>query len=96
MPLIMFSVVPLILHVGLMYFLANVIGFELKGTSLSASISLWVSFLMLAIYVKFSTNFNFTWGGFSVEAFRHGTSSFSLRHLDQDFNNVHFVHVHLN
>ncbi|KAL0911380.1 hypothetical protein M5K25_019516 [Dendrobium thyrsiflorum] len=77
-PLVLFSVVPLILHVGLAYFLANVIGFGFKGTSLSASISLWVSFLMLAIYVKFSSNFNFTWGGFSVEAFQHVIPSLKL------------------
>ncbi|XP_020574092.1 protein DETOXIFICATION 18-like [Phalaenopsis equestris] len=79
MPLVLFSAAPLILHAGLTYFLTKVAGFGFMGTSLSASISLWVSFLMLAVYVKFSSKFKFTWGGgLSVEAFQHVMPSLKL------------------
>lgn len=71
MPLVAFSVVSVINHVILAYSLAHVAGLGFKGTSISASISLWMSFIMLAGYVKFSEKFKLTWGGISMEAFQH-------------------------
>ncbi|KAG6517437.1 hypothetical protein ZIOFF_020829 [Zingiber officinale] len=42
-----------------------------EGVALSASVSIWISFVMLAIYVKYSNKFRYTWKGFTVEALRH-------------------------
>jgi len=42
-----------------------------KGAPLAASISLWISFLMLAIYVICAKKFEHTWGGFSFESFHY-------------------------
>lgn len=71
MPLVVCSVVPLFVHVGLTYATVHVLGLGFVGTSLSASISLWISFIMLAIYVSCSKKFRHTWEGFSAEAFHH-------------------------
>lgn len=42
-----------------------------KGAALSASVSMWISFIMLAIYVKCSDKFRYTWNGFTAEALQH-------------------------
>ncbi|CAL9758125.1 unnamed protein product [Musa acuminata subsp. burmannicoides] len=68
-PLVVCSVVPLVVHVALTYVTVHVIGLGFKGTALSGSISLWISFLMLALYVRYSDKFRYTWEGFSAEAF---------------------------
>ncbi|CAL9080390.1 unnamed protein product [Musa textilis] len=70
-PLVVCSVVPLFGHVCLTYATVHVWGLGFVGTSLSASISLWVSFIMLAIYVSCSKKFRHTWEGLSAEAFHH-------------------------
>lgn len=68
-PLVVCSVVPLVVHVALTYVTVHVIGLGFKGTALSGSISLWISFVMLALYVRYSDKFRYTWEGFSAEAF---------------------------
>ncbi|KAG2679252.1 hypothetical protein I3760_11G042600 [Carya illinoinensis] len=42
-----------------------------KGASLAASISLWLSFLILAMYVIYATKFKDTWEGFSLDPFHY-------------------------
>ena len=42
-----------------------------RGASLAVSISLWISTLVLAIYVIYSKKFKKTWEGFSSESLRH-------------------------
>ncbi|RWW19089.1 hypothetical protein GW17_00016872, partial [Ensete ventricosum] len=70
-PLVVCSVVPLAIHVALTYVTVHVLGLGFKGTALSGSISLWISFVMLALYVRYSDKFRYTWEGFSAEAFHH-------------------------
>lgn len=70
-PLVICSLVPLILHVGLAYLLAHHTPLGFKGAALAASISLWISFIMLALYVNYSKKFRHTWEGFSMECFQH-------------------------
>ncbi|KAG6504868.1 hypothetical protein ZIOFF_037216 [Zingiber officinale] len=70
-PLVVCSVVPLLIHVGLAYVTVHVFGLGFKGAALSASVSIWISFIMLAIYVKHSNKFRYTWKGFTGEALHH-------------------------
>ncbi|XP_010923842.1 protein DETOXIFICATION 18 [Elaeis guineensis] len=78
MPLVVCSVLPLIFHVGITYLLIHVLGLGFKGTSLAGSISLWLSFLMLALYVNYAEKFKSTWEGFSMESFQFVIPSLRL------------------
>lgn len=77
-PLVICSAAPLALHFGLTHLLVHVIGLGFKGASLSASISLWISFLMLALYIKCSVKFKETWQGLSLESFHYILPSMKL------------------
>ncbi|XP_022734735.1 protein DETOXIFICATION 18-like isoform X1 [Durio zibethinus] len=70
MPLVWFSVLPLGIHLGIVYSLVNWTGLGFKGAALAASISLWISLLFLSVYVFFSKKFEQTWEGLSFESFR--------------------------
>ncbi|XP_021894778.1 protein DETOXIFICATION 19-like [Carica papaya] len=69
MPLLFFSMVPFILHFGIVYAMVHCTSLGFKGAPLAASITLWISTLMLALYVFCSKKFQHTWEGFSLEAF---------------------------
>ncbi|XP_062188808.1 protein DETOXIFICATION 18-like [Phragmites australis] len=71
MPLVAFSLLPLAVHVGITHAFVHHLGLGFAGAAMSTSVSLWLSFLMLAAYVRFSDMFKDTWGGFTAEAFRH-------------------------
>ncbi|KAL5715458.1 hypothetical protein ACHQM5_017272 [Ranunculus cassubicifolius] len=77
-PLVVCSVIPLALHVGLTYVLVycTVLGF--KGAALSVSISMWISVILLALYIKDSEKFKYTWQGLSMECFEHVLPSMKL------------------
>ncbi|KAG6517441.1 hypothetical protein ZIOFF_020833 [Zingiber officinale] len=75
-PLVVCSVVPLLINVGLAYVTVHVLELGFKGVALSASVSIWISFVMLAIYVKYSNKFRYTWKGFTAEALHHSRVSF--------------------
>lgn len=77
-PLVVCSVVPLIIHVGVAYVMVHVLDLGFIGAPISASIALWISFLMLVIYVKCSGKFKRTWQGFSTEAFQQLLPSLRL------------------
>ncbi|PPD76373.1 hypothetical protein GOBAR_DD26705 [Gossypium barbadense] len=70
-PLVVFSVVPLGIHFGVVYSLVNKTSVGYKGAPMAASISIWISFLLLALYVLFANKFQNTWTGFSLESFRY-------------------------
>lgn len=70
-PLVLFSGFPLVLNAGIAYALVYWTALGFKGAPIAASISLWLSFLMLAIYVAYSQQFKQTWEGFSLESFRY-------------------------
>ncbi|KAK8651864.1 hypothetical protein V6N13_141443 [Hibiscus sabdariffa] len=68
-PLVVFSVIPLGIHFGIVYSLVNKTSLGFKGAPMAASISIWISFLLLAMYVVFTNKFNNTWQGLSSESF---------------------------
>ncbi|TYJ01643.1 hypothetical protein E1A91_A13G168300v1 [Gossypium mustelinum] len=70
-PLVVFSAVPLVMHFGIVYGLVNRTSVAYKGAPMAASISIWISFLLLALYVLFANKFQNTWTGFSLESFRY-------------------------
>ncbi|KAK8638264.1 hypothetical protein V6N13_136700 [Hibiscus sabdariffa] len=70
-PLVVFSVVPLGIHFGIVYSLVNKTSLGFKGAAMAASISIWISFLSLATYVVFADKFKNTWKGWSFESFRY-------------------------
>ncbi|XP_010260247.1 PREDICTED: protein DETOXIFICATION 18-like [Nelumbo nucifera] len=71
MPLVVCSMVPLLIQFGLSYALVHLTPLGFKGAALSASISLWISFAMLAFYVNHADRFKHTWEGLSMESFRY-------------------------
>ncbi|XP_077244359.1 protein DETOXIFICATION 18-like [Tasmannia lanceolata] len=70
-PLVIFSLIPLVVHVGITYLLVHHTSLGFKGAALAAAISFWISFLMLTLYVKYSKKFRTTWEGFSLESFQY-------------------------
>jgi multidrug resistance protein, MATE family len=78
MPLVVCSLVPLLAHILITYLSVHVFGLGFMGTGISGSVSLWISCLMLAGYVKYSEDFKNTWEGFSMEAFEHVLPSMKL------------------
>ncbi|KAK9674124.1 hypothetical protein RND81_12G212400 [Saponaria officinalis] len=67
-PLVVCSVAPLVVHVGMNYVLVHCTSLGFRGAALSTSVTLWVSALMLLIYVKFGRKFERTWRGFTIES----------------------------
>ncbi|GMI63645.1 DETOXIFICATION 18 [Hibiscus trionum] len=78
MPLVWFSVLPLALHLGIVYCLVNWTDLGFKGAPLAASISLWISLLLLAFYVVLAKRFEQTWTGFSFQSFRFVLANLKL------------------
>ncbi|EPS63932.1 hypothetical protein M569_10849, partial [Genlisea aurea] len=77
-PLVVCSVIPLVLHSGIAYVLVHhsVLGY--RGAPVAASISLWISVIMLLGYVIGSNKFKQTWTGFSSESLNHVFSNLKL------------------
>ncbi|XVE50211.1 hypothetical protein DITRI_Ditri01bG0143600 [Diplodiscus trichospermus] len=71
LPLVLFSGIPLGIHFGIVYSLVNKTNLGFKGAPLAASISFWISFVSLAIYVIFSKQLEKTWKGMSLESFHY-------------------------
>ncbi|KAG8362932.1 hypothetical protein BUALT_BualtUnG0021800 [Buddleja alternifolia] len=69
-PLVLGSLIPLFIHIGITYVLVHWTFLGFKGAALAASTSLWISVLILSIYVLRSRRFEQTWSGFSLESFR--------------------------
>ncbi|TXG67035.1 hypothetical protein EZV62_008310 [Acer yangbiense] len=77
MPLVFLSVLPMALHFGIVYALVHLTSLGFKGAPLAASVSLWISMLLLGMYVICSKKFEPTWQVFSSESF-----SFILSNLE--------------
>ncbi|KAL9383337.1 hypothetical protein Peur_023660 [Populus x canadensis] len=71
MPLILLSGIPMCIHIGTAYALVHKTALGFRGASLAVSISLWISTIVLVIYVIYSKKFKQTWEGFSSESLRH-------------------------
>ncbi|XP_062015521.1 protein DETOXIFICATION 19-like [Rosa rugosa] len=78
MPLVFLSVIPVVLHIGIAYGLVHWTALGFKGAPLAASISLWISVLMLATYVVHAKKFEHTWEGFSLESFHYVLTDLKL------------------
>ncbi|XP_050371333.1 protein DETOXIFICATION 18-like [Argentina anserina] len=78
MPLVFLSVIPLVIHIGIAYGLVHWTALGFKGAPLAASISLWISILMLATYVVRAKKFEHTWEGFSLESFHYVLTDLKL------------------
>lgn len=70
-PLVVCSLVPSVIHIGITYALVYWTSLGFIGAPLAASISLWISVLMLASYVLYAHKFKRTWEGFSWESSYH-------------------------
>ncbi|GMI79478.1 ABERRANT LATERAL ROOT FORMATION 5 [Hibiscus trionum] len=71
MPLVWFSILPMGTHFGIVYILVNWTSVGLKGASMAASISLWILFVSLAMYVACTKQLKQTWEGLSSESFSY-------------------------
>ncbi|KAL0718888.1 hypothetical protein Bca4012_068211 [Brassica carinata] len=70
-PLVIFSLFPLVINIGIAYVLVYTAGLGFIGASIATSISVWIAFLSLGTYVICSDKFKETWTGFSLESFRY-------------------------
>lgn len=78
MPLVVCSIVPLVLHIGIAYALVNWSTLGYRGAPVAASISLWISVLMLASYLLRAKKFKQTWDGFTLESLSHISTNLKL------------------
>ncbi|XP_022922685.1 protein DETOXIFICATION 19-like [Cucurbita moschata] len=67
-PLVVFSAVPMFIHICIAYALVNWTCLGIRGPALAGSISLWISCLMLGTYMFKTNKFEQTWEGFSSES----------------------------
>lgn len=70
MPMVI-SMISIIIHIGITFGLVHWTALGFKGAPLAASVSLWISVLMLAFNVCCAKNFEHTWEGFSLESFNY-------------------------
>lgn len=77
-PLVVLSLIPTLLHIGIAYALVHWTSLGFKGAPLATSISVWISFFLLAMFVLFAKDFKKTWEGFSLESFRYILTNLKL------------------
>ncbi|KAL1320587.1 hypothetical protein AAHE18_14G066400 [Arachis hypogaea] len=77
-PLAILSAIPLLIHIGIAYALVEKTGLGFVGAPISASISLWIDIVLLALYVMFGKKFKLTWKGFSTQSFHYVLPSLKL------------------
>ncbi|XP_077230263.1 protein DETOXIFICATION 18-like [Tasmannia lanceolata] len=70
-PLVIVSLITFIVHVGITYLMVHHTSLGFKGAAIAASISFWISFILMALYVKYSKKFMHTWEGFALESFHY-------------------------
>ncbi|KAH0903818.1 LOW QUALITY PROTEIN: hypothetical protein HID58_043321 [Brassica napus] len=75
---VIFSIVPLVINIGIAYVLVYIAGLGFNGASIAISISTWIAFLSLGTYVICSDKFKETWTGFSLESFRYAIITMKL------------------
>ncbi|KAF3971574.1 hypothetical protein CMV_004837 [Castanea mollissima] len=77
-PLVIFTGLPLVIHIGIAYALVHWTSLSFVGAPLAASVSLWLPVLTLATYVTCTKKFEHTWEGFSLESFQYILTSLKL------------------
>ncbi|OIW11546.1 hypothetical protein TanjilG_26912 [Lupinus angustifolius] len=70
-PLVFLSAIPLLVHIVIAYALVHWTSLSFTGAPVAASISLWISVLLLAFYVMYAKKFNKTWEGFSLHSLHY-------------------------
>ncbi|CAK8535088.1 unnamed protein product [Lathyrus sativus] len=78
MPLVILSTLPAIAYVGIAYGLVHWTGLYLKGGPIAASISLWISIILLGSYVMYAKKFKNTWRGLSMQSFHYLITTIKL------------------
>ncbi|KEH38711.1 MATE efflux family protein [Medicago truncatula] len=71
MPLVVFSAIPAIVHVGIAYGFVHWSGLNFKGGPVATSISLWISMILVGFYILYAKKFKNTWRGFSMQSFQY-------------------------
>ncbi|KAK2419162.1 protein DETOXIFICATION [Trifolium repens] len=71
MPLVILSVIPALAHVGIAYGFVQWTSLKFIGGPIATSISLWISMIMLGLYIIFAKKFENTWRGFSMQSFNY-------------------------
>uniref|UniRef100_A0A2N9F6P5 Polysaccharide biosynthesis protein C-terminal domain-containing protein n=1 Tax=Fagus sylvatica TaxID=28930 RepID=A0A2N9F6P5_FAGSY len=69
---------PLLIHFGIAYALVHWTALSFVGAPIAASITLWLSVLMMALYVTCAKKFKLTWEGFSLESFQYILTNLKL------------------
>lgn len=69
LPMAMFAVTTLTLHIPLCWLLISYLGFGFRGAAIASGLSNWLNVLFVALYVKFSATCAKTWTPLSLEAF---------------------------
>jgi len=69
-PMVLYAGVTTLIRIVVCWILVFKIGLGVKGAALANSISYWLNFLFLAIYIKFSPTCAKTWTGLSKEALK--------------------------
>ncbi|GAB2277970.1 Protein DETOXIFICATION 19 [Dionaea muscipula] len=77
-PLVICSLIPLVLHIAITYGLIYLTGLGYKGAPLAASITLWISVIMLGGHVSWAKKFEHTWTGLSKESFLYVFTNLKL------------------
>ncbi|CAN4117663.1 unnamed protein product [Withania somnifera] len=79
LPLASFAVASLVVHIGIAYALIHWTNLGFRGAPLAASISFWISFVTLSLYVLFSKRFSHIRPeGLSSEPLQHILSNLKL------------------
>ncbi|KAK2423630.1 protein DETOXIFICATION [Trifolium repens] len=71
MPLVILSAIPTLVHVGIAYGFVEWTSLSFIGGPIATSISLWISMIMLGLYIIFAKKFESTWKGFSMQSFNY-------------------------
>jgi MATE family multidrug resistance protein len=71
MPLVILSAIPLLVHVGIAYGFVQWTSLNFIGGPIATSISLWISMIMLGLYIMHAKKFENTWRGCSMQSFHY-------------------------
>ncbi|KAL4200992.1 hypothetical protein AMTRI_Chr02g256380 [Amborella trichopoda] len=71
LPLVLCSIIPLAIEVAMSYFLVYKTSLGFKGAAVATSVSFWLSFLLLVLYVNMTETFQDTWQGISMESLHY-------------------------
>lgn len=77
-PMMISAGISTLLHLPVCWILVFKTSLGNRGAALATGISYWINFILLALYVKFSSACSKTWTGFSIEALHNLLTFFKL------------------